>query len=128
MLFPYKRKQIKPWLKNFFDKRFKDYGRFQDAIDPNHPFLFHSCISPMLNIGLLTPQELIDEFLDYTKNSIPLNSKEGFIRQVIGWREFMRGMYEVLGKRWKQISLTTKEKSQNLSMMELLVFYQLIYP
>ncbi len=61
-------------------------------------FLFHSCISPFLNIGLITPTEVIDKAVQYAdKNSIPLNSLEGFIRQIIGWREFVRGIYQEEG-------------------------------
>jgi deoxyribodipyrimidine photolyase-related protein len=60
-----------------------------------HPFLLHSVLSPYLNVGLITPKEIIKKILDTGKNKkIPLNSLEGFIRQVIGWREFMRGIYQ----------------------------------
>jgi deoxyribodipyrimidine photolyase-related protein len=53
----------------------------------------------MLNVGLITPDEIIDACLDYAgKNDIPINSTEGFVRQILGWREFMRGMYEARGR------------------------------
>ena len=60
----------------------------------NTNFLFHSCISPLLNLGLLTPQYVIERTTISNKLSIPLNSLEGFLRQVIGWREFIRGIYQ----------------------------------
>ena len=59
-------------------------------------FLNHSVLSPMLNIGLITPNEVISEVLKH-KNDIPINSLEGFIRQIIGWREFIRGVYQYKG-------------------------------
>ena len=60
--------------------------------------LHHSVLTPMLNIGLLTPKYIIERTLNFAEeNEIPLNSVEGFVRQIIGWREFMRGMYELKG-------------------------------
>ena len=110
-IFPYKRNQLRPWLDAFFSERFKNFGRFQDAIHPQYPFLFHSCISPMVNSGLLTPAELLAELKAYTRtHKIPLNSEEGFIRQVIGWREFMRGMYEILGPKMETNFFKHKRK------------------
>ena len=65
----------------------------------NKNFLFHSCISPFLNIGLLTPDKVIGKTLQYAeKNRIPMNSVEGFVRQIIGWREFIRGIYHEEGE------------------------------
>ena len=58
-------------------------------------FLFHSTLSPSINIGLISPNEIIEETLCvFKKSNIPLNSTEGFIRQIIGWREFIRGIYQ----------------------------------
>ena len=54
--------------------------------------MFHSAISPLLNIGLLTPNDIIGDCLELT-DDVPLNALEGFLRQVIGWREFIRGIY-----------------------------------
>ena len=64
----------------------------------NENILHHSMLTPMLNVGLLTPQFVIEEALLYAANrEIPLNSLEGFIRQIIGWREFIRAVYELKG-------------------------------
>ena len=61
----------------------------------NSPFLLHSILSPYLNIGLITPKEIISKIIENDKQKkIPINSLEGFVRQVIGWREFMRGIYQ----------------------------------
>ena len=58
-------------------------------------FLFHSMLSPLLNVGLLSPLEVVNTAIKFAKeNDIPLNSLEGFIRQIIGWREFIRGVYQ----------------------------------
>ena len=76
----------------------KLFGDYEDAIAKNETTLFHSVLTPALNIGLLTPEQIIDETLKYhSQTEIPLNSLEGFIRQIIGWREFMRGVYEFEG-------------------------------
>ncbi|MDF1810802.1 MAG: cryptochrome/photolyase family protein [Verrucomicrobiales bacterium] len=82
------------WFENFLSSRFDRFGPYEDAVSCRERVLFHSLLTPMLNIGLLTPQKIVDRALDYAAvNDIPLNSLEGFIRQVIGWREFMYAMY-----------------------------------
>ena len=91
------------WLDDFLQHRLKDFGPYEDAIKKDESFLFHSVLSPLLNIGLLTPQEVIDKTLAYAKiHKIPLNSLEGFIRQVVGWREFIRAMYLLVGEKQKK--------------------------
>lgn len=88
------------WFERFLKERFEEFGIYQDAILQNEHFLHHSVISPMLNVGLITPNQVIKITLDYAENNaIPLNSTEGFIRQVLGWREFIRGIYEIYGSR-----------------------------
>ena len=83
-------------LDNFIKFKFKNFGSYEDAILIEDNFLFHSALSPSLNLGLITPEEIISKILKYTAdNEIPLNSIEGFIRQIIGWREFIRGVYHV---------------------------------
>ncbi len=86
------------WLHLFLKERLHKFGDYEDAILESQTWLYHSVLTPMLNIGLLTPQVIIDESIKHAKNnSIPLNSLEGFIRQIIGWREFMRVSYEQIG-------------------------------
>lgn len=79
------------WLDDFIKNRLRYFGDYEDAMKMDEAFLFHSVLSSSLNIGLLTPAQIIER-IEQTKN-IPLNSKEGFIRQIIGWREFLRGIY-----------------------------------
>ena len=89
------RKDALKIVDTFISKKIANFGDYEDAVRKNSPFLFHSILSPYLNIGLITPREIIQKILNAnSKNQIPLNSLEGFIRQVIGWREFMRGIYQ----------------------------------
>jgi deoxyribodipyrimidine photolyase-related protein len=93
---PVDRKGALKNLKHFIQHHIYDFGDYQDAITSRSPFLYHSIISPMMNAGLLTPKEVIDEVLKAQQKDtdIPIASVEGFIRQVMGWREFVRGIYQ----------------------------------
>ena len=87
-------------LDNFIKKKFENFGSYEDAILIEDNFLFHSALSSSLNLGLITPKDIIIKVINYTKNNqIPMNSVEGFIRQIIGWREFIRGVYIVKGDK-----------------------------
>jgi len=86
------------WLDAFLTERFERFGPYEDAIVENESWLYHSVLTPMLNIGLLTPKQVLDRTLDAASaNDTPIESVEGFVRQIIGWREFMRATYEDLG-------------------------------
>ena len=77
----------------FLNNNLEHFGEYQDVIRDNNPFNYHSIISPMLNIGLLTPLKLVEIAKNY-KTKVPINSYEGFIRQLIGWREYMHYLYQ----------------------------------
>ena len=97
-IYPYNRAQTLKWLKQFFEFRFHGFGDYEDAIVSNESFLHHSVLTPMLNVGLITSMEIIDKAIAYAhENKVAINSLEGFVRQIIGWREFIRGMYECKG-------------------------------
>ena len=81
------------WLDYFIAKKFNLFGDYEDAVDTDNNFLFHSALSPLINLGLITP-ELIIERIKKVENKIKINSYEGYIRQIIGWREFIRGIYQ----------------------------------
>jgi len=82
------------WLKTFIRQRLAQFGPWEDAMVEGQQILFHSVLSPLLNIGLLTPQECIQAAEKaYREGKAPLNSVEGFIRQILGWREFIHGIY-----------------------------------
>jgi deoxyribodipyrimidine photolyase-related protein len=94
--FPYAttHEEAKEMLVDFLTHRMRLFGDYEDAIARRETILFHSVLTPALNIGLLSPQQIIDiTFALHKKYQFPLNSLEGFIRQIIGWREFMRGVY-----------------------------------
>jgi deoxyribodipyrimidine photolyase-related protein len=91
--------QSTAWLKQFLADRFSEFGPFEDAMVREEHILNHSVLSPLLNNGLLTPHDVLDKTLEfYEQNTVPLNSCEGFIRQLIGWREFIRGVYLFKGR------------------------------
>jgi deoxyribodipyrimidine photolyase-related protein len=97
-LYPTSFEATKDWLNQFFEQRFMEFGVYEDAIVAENSILNHSVLTPMLNVGLITPKEIIDACLSYAKeNNVPINSIEGFVRQIIGWREFIRGIYECRG-------------------------------
>lgn len=88
------------WLDAFLKERFAKFGIYEDALVAKEHFLHHSVLSPLLNIGLLSPQQIIDKAMEAApKYNIPLNSLEGFIRQILGWREFIRIVYEREGSK-----------------------------
>ena len=81
-------------LQIFIDERLNDFGPYEDAMGTEHHHLWHSILSPYLNIGLLTPMQCIQAAEDaYRDGAAPINSVEGFVRQIIGWREFMHWQY-----------------------------------
>ena len=89
------RRQVLYRVQDFLEKRFQHFGPYEDAIDRERNFLFHSVLSPYMNMGLITPEEVLDKALEYAEaHDVHLPSVEGFVRQIAGWREFMRGMYQ----------------------------------
>jgi len=78
----------------FLDEALPRFGDYQDAMVAQEPFLWHSILSPYINVGLLDPLDLCREVeRRYRAGKVPLNCAEGFIRQIIGWREYVRGVY-----------------------------------
>ena len=90
---PTTRKDALKKLDEFLKDRIKLFGDYEDAVSDKSNIMFHSALSPLINIGLITPEEIITK-LKKIENQIPINSFEGYIRQIIGWREFMRGIYQ----------------------------------
>jgi len=88
------REQAQQALQHFIRHCLPGFGDYQDAMKSGEDYLFHSVLSPYINIGLLAPREVCEAVLAaYQGRRLPLNSVEGFIRQVLGWREYMRGLY-----------------------------------
>jgi deoxyribodipyrimidine photolyase-related protein len=81
-------------LDDFIEYGLPTFGDYQDAMKASEPFLFHSMLSPYLNAGLLLAREVVARVEHaYRQGDVPLNSAEGFVRQILGWREYIRGLY-----------------------------------
>ena len=92
---PFTHKEAETFLQSFLQDRFAYFGLYEDALSTKSVRLFHSTLSPLINVGLLEPKQVIDEAINYANTyKIPINSLEGFVRQIIGWREFIRAAYE----------------------------------
>ena len=95
-IWPIDHAQALKFFEQFLVGYFSNFGPYQDAFDADIDYGFHSLISSSLNIGIITPQVLIDKILEYYKNEdIKIESIEGFIRQVIGWREYVKAIYDI---------------------------------
>jgi deoxyribodipyrimidine photolyase-related protein len=96
--YPIDRNSSLAFIDSFLEERFHHFGEYQDAIVKGGTTLFHSILTPMLNVGLISPHDVVERTLRYAAtHDVPLNSLEGFIRQVIGWREYIRAVYLLKG-------------------------------
>jgi len=90
------------WLDEFVEKRLPRFGPYEDAMWTAQPFLYHSMLSVPLNLKLLDPRHCVERAIDACERGhAPLNSVEGFVRQLIGWREFIRGIYWTEGEDYR---------------------------
>lgn len=93
---PTTRREAEKFLDDFIEHRLAHFGDFEDTMLQNELIMFHSVISPLINIGLLDPMQCVEKaVVAYYDGRAPLNSVEGFVRQIIGWREFIYGRYWV---------------------------------
>ncbi|CAN5682729.1 cryptochrome/photolyase family protein [soil metagenome] len=103
---PTTHRQAETWLTRFLEDRFAGFGPYEDAIAADEPWLFHSALSPLINIGLLDPAHVVERAVQHAaEHDVDLPSLEGFVRQVIGWREYMRATYVVHGRRLRTRNL-----------------------
>ena len=108
---PTTRDEALAWLECFIAERLELFGPYEDAMSTRSETLFHSALSPVLNLGLVTPDELVSRVIDaYRARDLPLNSIEGFVRQVIGWREFIRGVYREHSEAQEQSNFFAHER------------------
>jgi deoxyribodipyrimidine photolyase-related protein len=104
-LYPITRDQAQEWLDDFINNYLENFGKYEDSIAKDQLRIFHSVFSPIINVGLLQPEEIVQKILTKTNiRNMPINSLEGFLRQIIGWREFVRIIYLEFG---------TKARNQN---------------
>ncbi|MBN2426869.1 MAG: cryptochrome/photolyase family protein [Deltaproteobacteria bacterium] len=98
--FPVTRNEALSRLEDFLAKRLAGFGPYEDAISSCNDFVFHSLLSTSLNIGLLLPKEVLDRAIEayQAQEDVPFSSIEGFVRQIVGWREFLRGIYQHFGR------------------------------
>lgn len=97
-IYPVTHEESRKWFAQFLTDRFHEFGTYEDAIVQQEHFLHHSVLTPVLNIGLITPNTILqDALLHATTYQIPINSTEGFVRQILGWREFIQGIYSHRG-------------------------------
>ena len=92
-IYPIDHVGAKKWLNDFIKNRLKKFGTYEDAFDDKIKFGFHSVLSPLLNIGLITDEDVLEKILPL-KSKIPMNSYEGYIRQLIGWKQGVRYLYQ----------------------------------
>lgn len=104
-IWPVIRQQGLQVLDDFIEQRLKHFGDYQDAMWTEQPWLYHSRISLALNLKLISPQEVIDAAVKaYENQQAPLNAVEGFIRQILGWREYVRGLYWAHRDDWLEMN------------------------
>jgi deoxyribodipyrimidine photolyase-related protein len=109
--FPTNHKEAESWFTDFLKNRFRLFGDYEDAISKDELIIYHSVLSPLLNSGLLTPEYVVEKSIKFAaQNKIPINALEGFIRQIIGWREFIRIIYEKEGVRQRNSNYFTFKK------------------
>ena len=102
-VWPTNHAEAEAWLHDFVMTRLPQYSAYKDTLDGDAQWLYHSALSSSINIGLLHPDQVLDMVLShYRKHNLPLESVELFIRQILGWREFMRGFYITRHTQLKQ--------------------------
>ena len=100
------------WLERFAVERLPEFGPYEDAMQTGAPDLLHSTLAPLLNVGLLHPLEVVRRAeRAWREGAAPLPSVEGFVRQVVGWREYVRGMYWWLGPDYEDSNALGAERA-----------------
>ena len=115
-IYPINHSDSLKWLKHFLKVKFKLFGIYEDAETMRDPFLFHSVLTPMMNVGLLTDKEILKEVIKY-ENKVPINSYEGFIRQIIGWRNYNLTIYLYEGEKIRKMNYLKHKNKINDKIM-----------
>ncbi|MBM3815262.1 MAG: cryptochrome/photolyase family protein [Acidimicrobiia bacterium] len=106
--FPVTRPQAELALEDFIERRLPEFGKYQDAMWTAEPYLYHSRLSAAMNLKLLSPRRVVAAAVEaYRTGKAPLPAVEGFIRQILGWREYVRGIY------WTQMPAYAQSNALN---------------
>jgi deoxyribodipyrimidine photolyase-related protein len=111
-IYPINRKESLEWLDNFLKYKFKDFGKYEDAFSLKIKIGYHSVLSPLLNVGLITTFDVIRKIKEKSDKNIPLSSEEGFIRQIIGWREYCYLIYDKFNANLIKTAYITQNKGK----------------
>ena len=118
-IFPTNHKEAEGWFNDFLKSRFRLFGDYEDAIAKDELIIYHSVLSPLLNSGLLSPGYVVEKSIKFAaRNKIPINALEGFIRQIIGWREFIRIIYEREGVKQRNSNYFAFKKKMPKALYE----------
>ena len=112
--FPTTREYSQKLLDQFLKEKINLFGDYEDAVSRKSNILFHSALSPIINLGLIAPSEILEKVKKIEKK-VRINSLEGYLRQIIGWREFMRGIYQNFDKRLENTNFFNHKKKMKLS-------------
>ena len=112
--FPTTREQCHKILDDFLKNKINLFGDYEDAVSKKSNILFHSALSPNINIGLITPMEILEK-IKKIDSKVRLNSLEGYVRQIIGWREFMRGIYQNFNEQMENKNFFNHKKKMKIS-------------
>jgi deoxyribodipyrimidine photolyase-related protein len=103
VMYPLTHDEALDWMRKFFTERFALFGKYEDAVVPGEPWMFHSGLSIPLNSGLLTPLDVLEELKSMKANNARMTNLEGFTRQLFGWREYARVYYQAIApSRWRK--------------------------
>jgi deoxyribodipyrimidine photolyase-related protein len=109
--YPITREEALEWMRKFFTERFNLFGKYEDAVVPGEPWMFHSGLSIPLNSGLLTPFDVLEELKIMKANNARMTNLEGFTRQLFGWREYARLYYQCISpERWRKNVMKCEKK------------------
>jgi deoxyribodipyrimidine photolyase-related protein len=98
-IYPIDSKSANKWLDKFLKQRLNNFGPYEDAVSISEPFIYHSVLSPMMNIGIITDEIIVNKsYKYYLKYKVNIKSFEGFIRQIIGWRNYVYTLYLLEGE------------------------------
>jgi deoxyribodipyrimidine photolyase-related protein len=115
-IYPIDTKGALDFLNKFIKERLDNFGLYEDAVKSDKPFLFHSVLSPMMNIGIVTDKiiiEVVNTYYNQNKDKIPIASFEGFIRQIIGWRNYVYTIYILEPNMYNENFLGHKKKLES---------------